>query len=76
MAPEFDILIVDDDVDLASNLRDILEAEGYGTALAEDGQTAFTLCQEKTFELALIDLKLPDISGIKLIKKLARLSPH
>jgi len=75
MALKFDILIVDDDVDLASNLRDILEAEGYDTALAGDGQTAFTLCQEKTFELALIDLKLPDISGVKLIKKLARLSP-
>lgn len=75
MAPKFDILIVDDDVDLASNLRDILEAEGYGTALAGDGQTALTLCHEKTFNLALIDLRLPDISGVKLIKKLARLSP-
>jgi len=76
MAPKFDILIVDDDADLASNLRDILEAEGYGTALAWDGQTALTLCHEKIFNLALIDLKLPDISGVKLIKKLARLSPR
>jgi len=76
MAPKFDILIVDDDVDLASNLRDILEAEGYGTALARDGQTALTLCHEKIFNLALIDLKLPDMSGVKLIKKLARLSPR
>lgn len=75
MAPKFDILIVDDDMDLASNLQDILEAEGYSTALAGDGQTALTLCHEKTFNLALIDLKLPDISGVKLIKKLARLSP-
>ncbi len=75
MSPEFAILIVDDDTDLASNLQYILEAEGYRTAVAKDGQTALTLCREKIFDLTLVDIKLPDISGAKLIQNLAKLLP-
>ena len=75
MERKFEMLIVDDDVSLATNLQDILEAEGYATAVAHDGQTALTLCRETVFDLAIIDIKLPDIPGIKLIQKLAELSP-
>lgn len=74
MERKFEILIVDDDVNLASNLQDILEVEGYNTAVAHDGQTALTLCRQKVFVVALIDIKLPDISGIRLIDKLHELS--
>lgn len=76
MERKFDILIVDDDVNLASNLQDLLEAGGYGTAVAHDGETALALCCEKPFELALIDIKLPDISGIKLVEELSSLPPE
>jgi len=69
------ILVVDDDVELASNLQDILETAGYSAAIAADGQTALTLSREKAFDLGLIDIKLPDMSGVKLIEKLAELSP-
>jgi PAS domain S-box-containing protein len=72
---KFEILIVDDDANLASNLQDILEGKGYTTAVANDGQTALTLCREKLFDLALIDVKLPDIPGTKLIRKLSELRP-
>jgi K+-sensing histidine kinase KdpD len=68
------ILIVDDDVALASNLQDVLEVEGYTTAVAYDGQTALSLCREKAFDLALVDIMLPDMSGTKLIAKLYELS--
>jgi len=69
------IIIVDDSVDLVSNLRDILEEAGYNVADANDGQTALTLCRERVFDLGLIDIELPDISGEKLIEKLVELSP-
>ncbi len=75
MASKFEMLIVDDDMGLAANLRDILEAEGYSAAVAHDGQTALTLCREKVFDLAIIDIKLPDMPGVELIGKLAELSP-
>jgi len=75
MESKFDLLVVDDDVDLASNLQDILETEGYSTAAAHDGQTALALCHRKPIDLSLIDIKLPDISGLELIEKLGECSP-
>ncbi len=69
------ILIVDDDEGLASNLQDILEAAGYSTATAYDGESAMVLCRQNTFDLGLIDIKLPDISGITLIEHLIFITP-
>ena len=73
MNAHLEILIVDDDIDLTASLRDILEMNGYGTAVAHDGETALALCRDKVFNLGIIDLKLPDISGIELIDDLAKL---
>lgn len=70
------ILIVDDDVDLALNLHDILEKESYTTEIIHDGQTAMAACREKTFDLVISDMKLPDISGVELIDRLAELLPE
>ncbi len=75
MTREFAILIVDDDADLASNVGDVFEAEGYSAAVATDGQTALTLSKEKQFDLGLIDIGLPDIPGVELIERLASISP-
>ena len=66
------ILIVDDDVELASNLQDILQVEGYIVAVAHDGQAALSLSNEKTFDLAIVDFKLPDRTGLKLAGELSR----
>jgi len=70
-----EILVVDDDARLASNLQDILEAEGYNVAVANDGGAALALCGEKSPELILVDIKLPDVSGAELIRNLAAVSP-
>ncbi len=72
---KFEILVVDDDVGLASNLQDVLEAEGYIAAVAYDGQAALARCGEKAFDLAIVDVKLPDSSGMALVDALARQSP-
>ncbi len=70
------ILVVDDDTDLGSNLRDILEDEGYSTGLAGDGKSALDLCSERTPDLALIDIKLPDVPGMVLLDTLAARYPE
>jgi len=70
-----DVLIVDDDLDLASNLRDVLGTAGYCTVLAADGQKAVNLCHQKVFDLGLIDIMLPDMPGVKLVERLAEISP-
>jgi len=69
-----EILIVDDDVGLASNLQDILEEEGYNIAVAHDGQAAIDFFGKNVFDLVFIDIKIPDISGVELIDKLTKLS--
>jgi len=69
------ILIVDDDPDLALNLKDILDDEGYNTMVTNDGQTALTLCHKQVFDLGLIDIKLPDIQGVELVERLVEVSP-
>jgi putative two-component system response regulator len=76
MERKFEILIVDDDVGLALNLRDILEDQGYSVAVTHDGQTALTLSHEKIFDLAIIDIRLPDILGDLVINKLSGVSPR
>jgi DNA-binding NtrC family response regulator len=45
MPERFDILIVDGDVNLSSNLQDILEAEEYRTAVSLNAETALALCR-------------------------------
>ncbi|MBI4295861.1 MAG: response regulator [Chloroflexi bacterium] len=66
----FPILIVDDDVELALNLHDILEEEGYSVTVARDGQSALEICAKMDFPLAFVDIKLPDIDGVALVEKL------
>ena len=73
---KFGILIVEDEANPATTLRNILEATGYSTEIAHDGRTALNICRKKTFDLALIDINLPDTSGGELIEELVKLSPE
>lgn len=75
MEGKYAILIVDDNVDLADGLRDVIETEGYDVTIGHNGQDALAICRQKNVNLALIDIKLPDTSGTELIQELARLSP-
>ena len=69
------ILLIDDKKDLALNISDILEDNGYRTDLAFNGSEAISIVKKKGFDLAIVDLKLPDIFGLDLIEKLSLISP-
>ena len=60
------ILIVDDENDIAELISDILEDEGYETVIANDGKTAIKLVKEENFDLILLDVMMPDISGTEV----------
>ncbi|MDO8491955.1 MAG: response regulator [Dehalococcoidia bacterium] len=68
-AQKFSLLIVDDDVDLALNLQDIFLTEGYDVAAAFRAQAALALCGKRAFNLALVDIELPDMSGLRLVER-------
>ena len=69
------ILIVDDDESIRRTLTLIFRKEGYEIETAETGQEAIEKAQGRFFNLALLDIKLPDIEGIELIEPLREMHP-
>lgn len=74
-SPEFSVLLVDDDAALRANLSDILEAEGFRAREAGDGKTALAEAATQNFDLALVDMRLPDGPGIDVVGALSALNP-
>ena len=68
-------LIVDDDHEVRSMLTSILEDEGYLVETAENGKKAIFLCEKAPFDVALIDIELPDIKGTDLLAILKEKQP-
>ena len=69
------ILVVDDNDALAESISDILDAHGYRVAVANDGFTAVSLAKEATFDIALMDIKMPGMNGVEAYKKIKEVSP-
>lgn len=63
------ILLIDDDVELAQMLREYLEPNRYQLAFAHTGAQALPLLARDDFDLTLLDLMLPDGSGLDLLRQ-------
>ena len=75
MEAKFRILVVDDEAELCANMRDVLEANGYSVEIALNGKDAITLYQKTNYDVALVDVKLGDMPGPEVIKKITKISP-
>lgn len=64
------LLIVEDEVALREQLADSLSSDGFATDQAADGREGLYLGEEFDYDLAIIDLGLPEIDGVSLIKQL------
>jgi DNA-binding NtrC family response regulator len=64
------ILIIDDNSELRKTLADILRLKGYETLLAATGMEGLALIRDHPVNLALIDIGLPDISGVEVLKRI------
>ncbi len=62
------ILIIDDDKDILETLGDVLQEKGYRVKTAKTGKEAIMRARERFYGIALIDLKLPDMSGITVLR--------
>lgn len=62
------ILVVDDETAFLNLLKHALEVQGYMVITAEKGETAVNWIKEVPLDLAIIDLGLPDISGLEVCK--------
>lgn len=63
------ILVVDDERDIRELLKEILEDEGYEVSVAENGETARLARRARRPDLVLLDIWMPDIDGITLLKE-------
>jgi len=64
------VLVVEDDEDIAQQLKHALTHAGYAVDLAPDGQEGLYMGLEYPIDLAVIDLGLPKLDGVSLVKKL------
>lgn len=69
-----EILIVDDDKDLSFIISEMLESYGYSVTTAENGDEAFSLLSQRTYHLILLDINLPDTTGLELCSELRKVS--
>ncbi len=78
-APKARILIVDDNAALVANLRDILEGARElpaEVATAHDGRSGIEHASARGFDVAVVDVKLPDMSGVDLVRRLREANPR
>ncbi|MGD8997818.1 MAG: sigma-54 dependent transcriptional regulator [Anaerolineae bacterium] len=69
------VLIVDDDDMVRSFLATILEEEGYEVLAAATGSQGEAVLREKPVDIVLLDLRLPDVDGMSILRKLKRNEP-
>jgi len=69
------ILIIDDDENIRKALAAILEEEGYMVDTAETAKQAIEKTEKNIYNLALIDIRLPDMEGIELLTKMKDTTP-
>jgi len=69
------ILVIDDDESVRKTIAAILEEEGYFVDTAENGKEAIEKSCIKFYNLALIDIRLPDIEGTKLLTAMKETTP-
>jgi DNA-binding NtrC family response regulator len=70
------VLLVDDDLNMLTSLCDILDYKGYQTQHANNGTVALKSLEEQPVDVALVDLRLEDMSGLELVRKIKERSPY
>jgi CheY-like chemotaxis protein len=69
------LLVVDDDEANRDLLSRRLSREGYNVAVARDGKGAFEILESETFDLILLDILMPDIDGIEVLRQIRSCPP-
>jgi DNA-binding NtrC family response regulator len=70
------ILVVDDDMSVRTIFSSILRREGYRVTTAKDGYEAIKAVNQESFNLALVDLKMPGLDGIQVLEKIKSTRPQ
>lgn len=71
----FRILIIDDETEILNSLSAVLKDEGYTTFTAKNGSEGLKILQDEIIDLVLLDLRLPDIDGIEVLRRIKDFEP-
>lgn len=69
------ILVIDDEVQIRSMLKKMLEREGFNVIVASDGKEGMNLFDKEPADLVITDLIMPEKDGIEIIRELKKKSP-
>ena len=69
-----EILVVDDDENLAQTFKLILESEGFNVDIAQTGLKALNMFKKKRYDLVILDLNLPDMLGHQIAEEISTLN--
>jgi DNA-binding NtrC family response regulator len=69
------VLVVDDEGIIRKGLCEIVSSEGFQTCEASGGKAALLQFQKEKPDLALLDMKMPDISGLEVLRELKKINP-
>jgi len=70
------ILVVDDDESIRNTMKAILKDDGYVVDLAATGNGAIQKTEETAYNVVLIDIRLPDMDGVELLKRMKDAVPR
>ena len=65
----FRILVVDDELIIRDSLKEWLEVEGFAVDMAASGQEALDQLSKQTYQLMLLDLKMPEMDGVEVLQR-------
>ena len=69
------ILLVDDNWAFIDSVKDVLEDEGYNVVTALSGEEAVSFIQKESFDLVLMDIKMPGLNGVESFIKMKEMNP-
>ena len=75
MSTQPHILVIDDEVQILRALRTILTAKQFRVTVASRGEEGLALAAAQPPDLIILDLSLPDMDGVEVVRPLARMDP-